>query len=441
VSTSSHSESLDSSCTFQNEHLNVTVITQPNCFVQFDITVSEEATRAAHQKAIKTINKEIVIPGFRKGRAPDQLIIQKYGSSIQQEFIDIVLQTAFQEAVRLTHIHPLKEGVLKRPVIKSCTLEGAHFTIEFERQPIIPTVSWTDIKLTEPATPNFTEEAMEEALQQTAASFATYEKVEGRTVQEGDCVDFHLNMLEDPSVEVVRQERIRVDQKNLPHWLFEKILDVIIGEQKEVIYTKPQEEGAASEDTDTISYLLVVDAIWKQIIPSIDELPNLMKLSTLEECRQKITTFFENDVKEFVYQNKLIQLEQILLEKYSFDIPNSYIENSRKASLDSYIADLEGKNQYIPEKHHEYEKEIEKSLADRIKLILLFQQVELKQNITVDQEDLMQEFTRQLQLSKTGNNAIDFNSGNKEELSAQLHRITKDHKTKRFIINQISTSQ
>ena len=44
--------------------------------------------------------------------------------------------------LHLTHIHPLKDGQIKRPVVHECTVEkGAHFTIEFESRPAIPKVN------------------------------------------------------------------------------------------------------------------------------------------------------------------------------------------------------------------------------------------------------------------------------------------------------------
>ena len=47
--------------------------------VRLTIKVDEEQTQEAMQRAARQIAKQVNIPGFRKGKAPYKLIVQRYG--------------------------------------------------------------------------------------------------------------------------------------------------------------------------------------------------------------------------------------------------------------------------------------------------------------------------------------------------------------------------
>ena len=66
--------------TVNNDNVTVTITKKPHCEIKFDIKVNPRPVAAAYQKALKNINKEVNIPGFRKGKAPEKLISEKYSS-------------------------------------------------------------------------------------------------------------------------------------------------------------------------------------------------------------------------------------------------------------------------------------------------------------------------------------------------------------------------
>jgi trigger factor len=83
---------------FQNENMTVDLKRDPGCLIRLDISLSPLATQAAYQKALKTVNKEVSIPGFRKGKAPQTLILKNYSQHVDREWRELLLNTAFGEA-------------------------------------------------------------------------------------------------------------------------------------------------------------------------------------------------------------------------------------------------------------------------------------------------------------------------------------------------------
>ncbi len=69
-----------------NENVRFSIHRKPACVVEFDVEATEKLVQTAHKKAIKAVCKEVTIPGFRKGKAPDALVVTKYEPAINKEW-------------------------------------------------------------------------------------------------------------------------------------------------------------------------------------------------------------------------------------------------------------------------------------------------------------------------------------------------------------------
>jgi len=126
---------------YKNDNLHVKASREPGSRVKLQIDVSPLASQAAYKKAIKNVNKEVTMPGFRKGKAPDNYIVQNYKSHVDQEWKDVLVNIAFQEAIDLVKIYPFGKNSVQRPTIKEASPEnGASIVIEYEAEPEVPEV-------------------------------------------------------------------------------------------------------------------------------------------------------------------------------------------------------------------------------------------------------------------------------------------------------------
>ena len=74
------------------------------------IIVPAERFETALDQAFKKVVKDVNIPGFRKGKVPRPIFEQRFGvESLYQDAIDIVLPSAYSEAVEQTDIFPVDQ--------------------------------------------------------------------------------------------------------------------------------------------------------------------------------------------------------------------------------------------------------------------------------------------------------------------------------------------
>ncbi len=82
----------------------------PKSEVEIKITVEAEEFEGYHAKAFAAIQKEIEIDGFRKGNAPEDMIVKKYGEMIVlEEMANIALRDAYVKAIDEHKINPVAQ--------------------------------------------------------------------------------------------------------------------------------------------------------------------------------------------------------------------------------------------------------------------------------------------------------------------------------------------
>lgn len=425
--------------TVSNDNLTVIVTKKPHCQVKLEITVSPAATEAAYQKAFKGITKEISIPGFRKGKAPTQMIQDKYASAIKEEFVETVLQTAFSDAIHLTHIHPLKDGAIKRPVIKECTREkGAHIIIEFESRIIPPDVELEKIKVKRIVEPNITEKERKEAIQQLLTRLAKFTPVKDRPVQENDFINLEVILYGD-FPRRIDNHRVQVNKESLPEWLIGKVIGLNVGESAEGHTEKADDFLSEDETFISVPYKATVNAIWEGELPALDdELAKKVGLQSVEDLEQKMQERLVQTAKEDAFEKQSDLVENALLEKYEFEIPKSYLDEEKKVRLQDYLKPLMEKNlgSYIEQHRAQIEQQIEQISLARLRVYFLLHAIAAKHNITPTQQEIQEEFARQTALQSIGRSRI--TSYDREQLHNQLYNLALEHKIKQFLINKVS---
>lgn len=423
--------------TVNNDNLTVVVTKKPHCVVHFDIKVAPIATEAAYRRACKNVRKEVNIPGFRKGHAPETMVLAKYQTSIQQEFVDLVLNTAFQEAIDLTHLRPMHQQTVRRPVVHSCLKEsGAHIAIEFETQVQVPSIDLTTLKLVKSLPVPVTENEREIARKNYALQFATYEPIEDRPIQQGDFIDVTITLLIDPPKEIASNQRTEVSPKNFPEWLFNKIIGLKANESFEGMSEQTKEELA--EDFSPIPYRVQIHSLFKGNIPAIDEnLAEKVKAPSAQTIFNHIDRSLEFQASEKAAQANIESLEHFLATHYHFDLPESLIDANTKWSLDNHIKSIQAQGLTLSNDELQHSQQmIRKQVIDHNKVRFLLQKAISENNITVDNVEMAEELQRQISHSANGINSIDWS--NQVELEKKIRQMAIQRKIRQFLIDKSS---
>jgi trigger factor len=82
----------------------------PKGLVELKIVVDEKEFESHHGKALTVVQQAVEVDGFRKGNAPEDLIVKKYGDMIiLEEMANLALREAYVKAVEEHKLNPISD--------------------------------------------------------------------------------------------------------------------------------------------------------------------------------------------------------------------------------------------------------------------------------------------------------------------------------------------
>lgn len=359
------------------------------------VQVAPEFLGKLHKQAIKKIKKEITIPGFRKGKAPDDAITARYSGHIQQELNQLFVQAAYQALSEVGDRRPLSpKAILSTSIIKSDVNEGGHIKFTYEAFPVVPSIEWEKISLAEEAaSQEISEEEMQKGLVNIAHFFAVKTPVT-RPSQEGDFISLSLHVSQRDQEErspaaVFENKYFKLCDEDMTDTFKAKFLNVSAGHRVTEVIHSPEIQSFLNGDLLTFT----VNAVIQVDVPELDdEKARQLQADSLEDLKNKLRLQLETQANNRKHQQRFTEAENALASTTDFDLPKSMLDERMEiltrekllnARLIQYCSDdeLEGKKADLI---NEAKEEAKKSL----KLFFLANKIFNEEQLTISREEL-----------------------------------------------------
>ena len=126
--------------------METTIKDLENCKKEFEATLSYEDLTPHFEKAIAKYRQKVQIPGFRKGKAPLNMVKRMYGDSIEYSSLEDITEEIFIKYIAENNIKLIGKGVLKDIDYKP--KESLLVKVEFEVMPDIVVENYKELELT-----------------------------------------------------------------------------------------------------------------------------------------------------------------------------------------------------------------------------------------------------------------------------------------------------
>lgn len=437
---------------FKNEHLAVQLNREPSSIAKLHISVSPTATKAAYEKAIKNINKEVTLPGFRKGKAPRELVIQMYAKHVENEQREIVVNTSFTEALDLIKMRPFTNESIKVTNFKTMSNDkGTEFSIQFESYPEIPQIDPKSLKLNHIQPDSVTDDQVKNSVEELRLWHAEWNEVD-RPVKENDYVDLDINLLEDPERVLCQDTRFEVKENKMGTWMRKLVIGKKVGESVEGMSEKETKDDDCSgcDNPDhhhdhsfkPTKCRITIKSIKEPKLPEVDDaFAAKVGLKQASELEGKVREDLERQAKDRAQNAMRSQLEKKLNSEYPFEIPSSIIENEKSYRLEEKIEDLreEGISEdVIQSKMKELEAEVTKEAVEAYRVFFMLSKVISENKMNVSQEELMREYVKQMYMP-AGESFIN-QKMQPEEIQRRLSSYLLNRKAKDYLIEQATAA-
>ncbi len=379
---------------FQSDELHVLMKEKPGCVVRLEVTTTPKAVAAAYESAHKKVKKEVSIPGFRKGKAPDEVIRNNFRDIVDREARTILRAIAFKEATTLSGRSPFNDQAVRKADLKRASMEeGAQLIFEYESAPVVPNIETAHLTVKRVEPKPLDQIFVEKAFHRLLENHATYTPITDRAASEGDFVKIDVDVIDSPARNLVSDRRVPLRKGECSDWLFDALLGMRTDESKDI--DAPEEKGDGVKEMRRCR--VFVKEITQCSLPT--ETPELLKELNAESfvaLKERIKARLELDEQEAANEDMRRQLRNELIRHYAFDLPQSLVQAETTARL----AQLKPKNEpalpYEKDKTDEMRKEVLEEVKRYFTCMFLLQKLAQKHNFEVSEKEFFDEMTHQL---------------------------------------------
>ena len=297
--------------------------------VTLKITVENDKFEAAITKAYNKNKGKYNIPGFRKGKAPKQVIESQYGKGVfYNDAIEILFPEVYPAAIEELNIDPIDRPDLDIEEISKDN--GLVMVVNVEVKPEFELGSYKGIEISKVEN-NVTDEEVEAKLQEMVNRNARILSVEDKAIESGDTAVIDLEGFDNG----VAFEGGKGENHNLVIGSIsflpgfeDQLIGKKAGEEVEVNVTFPEQYHAEHLAGKPVVFKVKVNDVKVKEVPALDDefAKDASEFDTLAELRADVKAKLEKDA-----QNRAdAEMRNALVEKVSanteVEVPNAMVE-------------------------------------------------------------------------------------------------------------------
>lgn len=279
--------------------------------------------------AYRTVGKKARIKGFRPGKTPRHILETYYREDAEGEAVSSLVQRSFEEAIQANNLMPVARPQIEQNGIQADQSFTYSATVEVE--PVIEPQGYKGLDL-QKEDAAVTDRDVDVRLEELRNMYSSLVDVEaGRPVQEGDflLIDFEGKLGGETRKDLTETGfRIEVGSKRLVPGFEDALIGLKQGESKEFTVKFPDDYQVKEFAGNDIAFNVTVQDVKVKVLPELDEnfVKNFNKYDNLEALKIDLRKSLEEEKIARVKANLQKAINEQLLEKNPFDVPEAYVE-------------------------------------------------------------------------------------------------------------------
>lgn len=374
------------------------------------IEVSAEEFEEAIQKAYLKNRGKIMIPGFRKGKAPRKMIEKMYGAGIfYEDAVNDLLPDAYDKEVETCDLE-----IVSQPKIDVTQVEAGQpliFTAEVALKPEVKLGEYKGIEV-EKKNIEVTEEEIQAEIDKERENNSRVIDVDDRAVENGDMVKLDFEgFVDGVAFEGGKGEDydLTIGSGNFIPGFEEQLVGVKIGEDTEVNVTFPEEYHAPELAGKAAVFKCKVNEIKVKELPEADDdfAKDVSEFDTLDEYKEDVKkNLTEKKEKEAKTEKEMAVVEKIV-ENAEMEIPDPMVDEQVRRMADDFANRIQSQGlsveQYFQFTGMTAEKLLEQMRPEAVKRIqnsLVLEAVAEAEQIEISDERLEEELVKMAEAYK-----------------------------------------
>ena len=374
------------------------------------IEVSAEDLDKAMQNAYQKAKGRISIPGFRKGKAPRQLIEKMYGKEVfYNDAIDAMLPSAYSDAVE-----ECGEEIVSHPQIDVVQIESGKpfvFTATVAVKPAVELGEYKGIQV-EKAPIEVKDEEIEAQITKEREANSRTVTVDDRAVAQGDIVTLDFEgFVDGAAFEGGKGENydLTIGSNTFIPGFEDQLVGAKIGKELDVNVTFPEKYGAKELAGKAAVFKCKVNGIKVKELPAVDDefAQEVSEFDTLDEYKADIKAKLLKEKEDEAARAKEDAVIGKIIEGAKMEIPDAMVEYQTRQMLDEFAQRIQSQGisldqyfQFTGLTEEKYMEEMKPRALQNIQSRLVLEAVAQAENLVAEEADIEEEIKKMADMYK-----------------------------------------
>jgi trigger factor len=369
-----------------------------------EVTIPKEFIEEKENVIAKAAAKDMKVDGFRKGKVPTHVVKARYGAKLSEDAKNEAIREAYEKALEELKLEPA--AIIGEPKVTKFDEKDGNIEAEIKisLRPDIKIEGYKEL-IPEIKKPKVTAKEEKERLEAMLKSVSTLQKLKRkRAAKKGDFVLIDFEGFKDGEpFEGGKAEAytLELGSNSFIPGFEDQIEGMKYDEEKEIMVTFPEEYQAKDLAGAEVMFKVKLLEIQEKVVPADLDEETLKKLlpgeekPTEEMLKEKIKEQLENEKLAKLYQEETKpKFVEALVKKYKIDLPENIVEQEMDMAFRNALNTMDeeeikkhtASEEAVKAKREEYRADSE----DSVKLTFMVDELAKKEEIVVDDQEVMQ---------------------------------------------------
>ena len=375
--------------------MNTTIEKQPENVVKVDIEIPAKDAVNYYNDAAKRLAQYVNIPGFRKGKAPRNIVEQNIGEErIKHEALENALPRIFSQVIKENDF-----DVVAQPYVESYDFkigEDLKIVAKLELRPEVTLGQYKGLTIDVDAYKT-EEDALQKSIDGLLQQHATTLVVTDRKTKDTDTIVFDFDGYSNG--EKIEHGDAKNYTLDLAHSSFipgfaEQLVDRPLGEEFEINVTFPEEYHEKKLAGQPATFKCKINEIKAKVLPELtDEFAaKVGPFKSVDELKADIQKYLDTQKADIDRTNSEKAIFEKVTSEAKVDIQQSMIDREADQLVEEYKQKLQmqgftWEQAVEAQGYDEIMKSLKEDAAVRVKNSLVIDKIAKEENITVSQAD------------------------------------------------------
>ena len=335
--------------------MKVTQERLPESQVGLNIEIAPEASRNAYEKMVQNLARSSNIPGFRKGKVPRRILLQRIGNDrIKAAALEELIQKSLQDAIEQESIKALGQPNLRSNFDELLGQynpgDAISFSVAVDVPPSIELSDYNNLSVKAEEVV-YQPEKVDDFINQRREQKADLVPVEERAAQMGDVafVDFKGILPEEENKEIeggsATNFQVEIAEGKLIPGMVEGIVGMKPEETKDVSVTFPEDYPQEDLAGKPAIFSITLNELKTKELPELDDdfaqEVSDDEFDTFAAYKESIEKQFKEQAQNQTNNNINEAIAAALMEQNQIDLPESLVQEETTSVLTKTLMQMQ----------------------------------------------------------------------------------------------------